>query len=166
MKSTTIFLVFGSVIGTQAALTGRGLNSVCSEAPHLVAVGAPTDQQIPEQCQLESKIITQLKSSYAQAASTYCSSFIAKSTTTTVSTTPIVTTTLTPISTLTITPTSTETVGTDTTITRSAPQLSSLAFLFLAHMLQHDHHHNKYDNNLKDHNSDSVLHTTSSQGEA
>ncbi|CAN9156826.1 unnamed protein product [Alternaria alternata] len=37
MKSITIFLVFSSMTGTQAALTGRGLNSVCSEVPHLVA---------------------------------------------------------------------------------------------------------------------------------
>lgn len=166
MKSITIFLVFGSMIGTQAALTERRLNSVCSEVPHLAAVAAQTDHQILEQCQLESKIITQLKSNYAQAASTYCSSFIAKSTTTTVSTTPIVTTILTPVSTLTTTSTSTATVGTDTTITRSASQFSSLAFLSLTHLLQHDYHHNKYDNNRRDHNSDSVVHTTSSQGKA
>ncbi|CAN9113680.1 unnamed protein product [Alternaria alternata] len=70
MKSTTIFLVFGSMIGTQAALTGRGLNSVCSEVPHLAVVGARANHQILEQCQLESKIITLLKSSYAQAART------------------------------------------------------------------------------------------------
>ncbi|KAH8629449.1 hypothetical protein IG631_16706 [Alternaria alternata] len=125
MKSITIFLVFGSMIGTQAALTERRLNSVCSEVPHLAAVAAQTDHQILEQCQLESKIITQLKSNYAQAASTYCSSFIAKSTTTTVSTTPIVTTTLTPVSTLATTPTSTATVGTDTTITSTITTTTS-----------------------------------------